>query len=150
MPRRVAELKRLVFARHSNPWSAWTRWLSTPLVLVPLWTRRWSHAAIVGAWMADRGLRDRVVVATKASPMDKEHPLSAPEIRAAADRSLANLQTDVIDLYYAHFDDEATPLEETLQAFEELVQAGKIRYAAVSNYSPERLVEAVETAATSA
>jgi hypothetical protein len=46
------ELKRWVFARHSNPWSAWTRWLSTPLVLVPLWTRRWSHAAIVGAWMA--------------------------------------------------------------------------------------------------
>lgn len=52
MPRRFADLKHNVFARHSNPWSAWTRWLSTPLVLVPLWTRRWSHAAIVGAWMA--------------------------------------------------------------------------------------------------
>jgi hypothetical protein len=52
MSRRFAELKRTVFARHSNPWSAWTRWLSTPLVLVPLWTRRRSHAAVIGAWMA--------------------------------------------------------------------------------------------------
>ncbi|SRR6266508_1345607 len=52
MPRRFADLKHKVFARHSNPWSAWTRWLSTPLVLVPAWTRRWSHAAIIGAWMA--------------------------------------------------------------------------------------------------
>ena len=51
MVRNVAAVKRAVFARHSNPWSAWTRWLSTPLVLVPLWTRRWSHAAILGAWM---------------------------------------------------------------------------------------------------
>lgn len=52
MSHRLAGLSHTVFARHSNPWSAWTRWLSTPLVLVPLWTRRWSHAAIIGAWMA--------------------------------------------------------------------------------------------------
>ena len=52
MPSRFAEVRHMVFARHSNPWSAWTRWLSTPLVLVPLWTRRRSHAAILGAWMA--------------------------------------------------------------------------------------------------
>ncbi len=51
MPRRFPDVKHQVFARHSNPWSAWTRWLSTPLVLVPCWTRRWSHAAVVGAWM---------------------------------------------------------------------------------------------------
>src|SRR4051812_25267051 len=61
---------------------------------------------ILGAWMADRGVRDRVVVATKASKLEKEHPLSAAEIRTAAERSLRNLQTDVIDLYYAHYDDE--------------------------------------------
>ncbi|MGY1813908.1 aldo/keto reductase [Blastococcus sp. SYSU D00820] len=101
---------------------------------------------ILGAWMAARGLRDRMVVATKASPGRKEHPLSAPEIRAAAERSLRNLQTDRIDLYYAHYDDGTTPLEETLQAFDELVQAGKVRYAAASNYSAERLTEALETA----
>ena len=101
---------------------------------------------ILGTWMAARGVRDRVVVATKASPMDKEHPLSAPEIRAACERSLRNLQTDRIDLYYAHRDDESTPLDETLQAFDELVQAGKVRYVAASNYSAQRLTEAMETA----
>src|SRR5215212_8572369 len=100
---------------------------------------------ILGAWMAARGNRDSVVVATKASRMKKEHPLAAGEIRAAAERSLRNLQTDVIDVYYAHYDDESTPLEETLRAFDELVQAGKVRYVAGSNYSAARLTEALET-----
>jgi aryl-alcohol dehydrogenase-like predicted oxidoreductase len=102
---------------------------------------------ILGDWMASRGTRDGLVVATKASPMKKEHPLAAGEIRAAAERSLRNLQTDRIDLYYAHYDDETTPLEETLTAFDELVQAGKVRYVAASNYSAERLTEALETSA---
>ena len=102
---------------------------------------------ILGRWMAERGLRDRMVVATKASPGEKEHPLSAPEIRAAAERSLRNLQVDTIDLYYAHYDDDTTPLEETLTAFDELVQAGKVRYVAASNYSAKRLTEALDTAA---
>jgi len=99
---------------------------------------------ILGRWMAERGMRDRVVVATKASPGEKEHPLSAPEIRAAAERSLRNLQTDHIDLYYAHYDDQTTPLEETLTAFDELVQAGKVRHVAASNYSAQRLTEALD------
>jgi aryl-alcohol dehydrogenase-like predicted oxidoreductase len=111
---------------------------------------RGASEEILGNWMAERGLRDRMVVATKASPRgadgDKEHPLSAPQLRAAAERSLRNLQTDHIDLYYAHFDDETTPLDETLTAFDELVQAGKVRYAAASNYSAERLTEALQTA----
>jgi aryl-alcohol dehydrogenase-like predicted oxidoreductase len=97
---------------------------------------------ILGAWMASRGNRDRMVVATKASRQGKEHPLAAGEIAAAAERSLRNLQTDTIDLYYAHWDDPTTPLEETLTAFDELVRAGKVRYIAASNYSPERLTEA--------
>ncbi len=100
---------------------------------------------ILGAWMAERGRRDRVVVATKASRGEKEHPLAAAEIRAAAERSLRNLQTDRIDVYYAHYDDETTPLEETLTAFDELVQAGKVRYVAASNYSAKRLTEALDT-----
>src|SRR5215212_7058197 len=99
---------------------------------------------ILGAWMASRGTRDGVVVATKASPGQKEHPLAAGEIRAAAERSLRNLQTDVIDVYYAHRDDETTPLEETLTAFDELVRAGKVRSVAASNYSAKRLTEALE------
>ncbi|TFV64776.1 aldo/keto reductase [Geodermatophilus sp. DF01-2] len=100
---------------------------------------------ILGNWMAERGMRDRMVVATKASRLEKERPLSAAEIRTAVEGSLRRLQTDRIDLYYAHYDDEATPLEETLRAFDELVQAGKVRYVAASNYSPERLTEALET-----
>jgi aryl-alcohol dehydrogenase-like predicted oxidoreductase len=100
---------------------------------------------ILGGWMAERSLRDRMVVATKASPQQKEHPLAAGEIRAAAERSLRNLQTDRIDLYYAHYDDGTTPLEETLTAFDELVQAGKVLHVAASNYSPARLTEALET-----
>jgi aryl-alcohol dehydrogenase-like predicted oxidoreductase len=100
---------------------------------------------ILGRWMVERGMRDRVVAATKASRGDKEHPLSGPEIRAAAERSLRNLQVDTIDLYYAHYDDETTPLEETLTAFDELVQAGKVRHIAASNYSAKRLTEALET-----
>ena len=100
---------------------------------------------ILGAWMAARGNRDSVVVATKASRQKKEHPLAAGEIREAAERSLRNLRTDVIDVYYAHYDDETTPLEETLTAFDELVRAGKVRYVAASNYSAPRLTEALET-----
>jgi len=104
---------------------------------------------ILGAWMADRGVRDQVVVATKASRGSKagpkEHPLSANEIQAACERSLRNLRTDRIDLYYAHHDDETTPLEETMTAFDELVRAGKVRHVAASNYAPARLAEALET-----
>ncbi|MEX5719783.1 aldo/keto reductase [Geodermatophilus maliterrae] len=100
---------------------------------------------ILGGWMADRGLRDRVVVATKASPQQKRHPLAAGEVRAAAERSLRNLRTDRIDVYYAHYDDETTPLEETLTAFDELVRSGKVLHVAASNYSPARLTEALET-----
>ena len=80
---------------------------------------------ILGDWMAARGARDRIVLATKASPGKKEHPLAAGEIRAAAERSLRNLRTDHIDLYYAHYDDATTPLEETLTAFDELVRAAE-------------------------
>ncbi len=106
---------------------------------------RGASEEILGNWMAERGLRDRMVVATKASRLDKEHPLSAAEIRTAVEGSLRRLRTDRIDLYYAHYDDGSTPLEETLRAFDELVQAGRVRYVAASNYSPERLTEALET-----
>src|SRR5918997_4021880 len=106
---------------------------------------RGASEEILGTWMAERGQRDRVVVATKASRLEKEHPLSAAEIRTAVEGSLRRLQTDRIDLYYAHYDDESTPLEETLRAFDELVQAGKGRDVAASKYSPERLTQGLET-----
>src|SRR3712207_5515987 len=123
---------------------------ATPSTLAPFVDTAESYGdgtseRILGAWMAERGVRDRLVVATKASPMKKEHPLSVGEIRAAAERSLRNLRTDVIDLYYAHYDDETTPLEATLQAFDELVRSGKVLHVAASNYSPQRLTEALDT-----
>ena len=106
---------------------------------------RGASEEILGNWMTERGLRDRMVVATKASRLEKEHPLSAAEIRTAVEGSLRRLRTDRIDLYYAHYDDGSTPLEETLRAFDGLVQAGKVRYVAASNYSPDRLTEALGT-----
>jgi aryl-alcohol dehydrogenase-like predicted oxidoreductase len=123
---------------------------ATPGGLAPFVDTAESYTAgeserILGAWMAERGVRDRVVVATKASRTGKEHPLAAGEIRSAAERSLRNLRTDTIDLYYAHRDDVTTPLEETLGAFDELVRSGKVRYVVASNYSAARLAEALET-----
>ena len=96
---------------------------------------------IIGAWMADRGNRDRVTVATKVSTHPAFSGLAGENVRAAADASLQRLGTDRIDLYYAHFDDEQTPLEETVAAFSGLVDAGKIRAIGVSNYTAERVEE---------
>jgi aryl-alcohol dehydrogenase-like predicted oxidoreductase len=101
---------------------------------------------IIGSWMAARGNRDSVVVATKVSQHPEFRGLAASNIAAAADASLARLQSDHIDLYYAHFDDAATPLEETLGAFNDLVLAGKVRYLGISNYSAERIREWIEIA----
>ncbi|GAA1803767.1 aldo/keto reductase [Planosporangium flavigriseum] len=96
---------------------------------------------IIGRWMAARGNRDQMVVATKVSQHPEAKGLSRPTIRRAIDASLRRLQTDHVDLYYAHFDDPDTPLEETVSAFGELVREGKVRYIAASNYTAERLAE---------
>jgi aryl-alcohol dehydrogenase-like predicted oxidoreductase len=101
---------------------------------------------IIGRWMSQRGNRDSVVIGTKVSQHPDFRGLSASNIAAAADASLQRLGTDSIDLYYAHFDDAATPLEETVTAFNDLVVAGKVRHVAVSNYSAERIEEWVTIA----
>jgi len=98
---------------------------------------------ILGRWMAARGNRDRVVVATKVGKLAGLTGLSAKTVRAAAEGSLRRLGTDRIDLYYAHADDPATPLEETLGAFDALVREGKVRHVAASNYGAARLAEAL-------
>ena len=97
--------------------------------------------SIIGRWMADRGNRSDVVIATKVSQHPEFRGLSATNVAAAADASLARLGTDYIDLYYAHFDDENTPLEETVAAFDALVTEGKVRYIGISNFSAERVSE---------
>ena len=98
---------------------------------------------ILGRWMAARGNRDRMVIATKVGKLPGLAGLSATTIRAAAEGSLRRLRTDRIDLYYAHADDAATPLEETLGEFDALVREGKVRHIAASNYSAARLAEAL-------
>ena len=98
---------------------------------------------IIGRWMAARGNRQRMVVATKVGSASAAKGLAAATIGHAVDASLKRLAVDVIDLYYAHIDDAATPLEETLGAFDSLIKAGKVRYIAASNYSAPRLAEAL-------
>jgi aryl-alcohol dehydrogenase-like predicted oxidoreductase len=100
---------------------------------------------VIGRWMADRGNRDDVVVATKVGGGRGAVRNLRPEtIEREARASLERLQTDRIDLYYAHFDDEDTPLEETLRAFDALVRAGAVRHVGASNYTAERLTAALE------
>ena len=100
---------------------------------------------IIGRWMADRGNRDELVIATKVGGgKGAVRSLSAATIEREAKASLKRLQTDRIDLYYAHFDDEETPLGESLAAFDALVQDGTARAIGASNYSPGRLTEALE------
>ncbi len=102
---------------------------------------------IIGEWMAARDNRDAILIATKVGKLAGLDNLRAETIRRAADASLGRLGVDRIDLYYAHFDDTETPLAETLGAFGELIDAGKVRAIAASNYSGARLTEALETAA---
>ncbi|HEX3959600.1 MAG TPA: aldo/keto reductase [Trebonia sp.] len=101
---------------------------------------------MIGAWVKARGNRDQVIVATKVSQHPQFRGLKAANIAAACEASLERLQADHIDLYYAHYDDASTPLEETVGAFGELQRAGKVRYVGVSNYTGARLREWIAAA----
>ena len=103
---------------------------------------------IIGKWMKERKNRQDIVLATKVGSETKEHgfDISKKHILKSVDESLQRLGTDYIDLYYTHFDDNKTPVEETLSAYDEIVKAGKVRYIAASNVSPERLIESFEVA----
>jgi aryl-alcohol dehydrogenase-like predicted oxidoreductase len=98
---------------------------------------------IIGEWFAARGRRDDVVLATKVGSLASRKGLSGANIAAAVDDSLRRLQTDRIDLYWAHQDDPDTPQEETLAAFDGLVRAGKVRAIGASNFKPDRLTSAL-------
>lgn len=101
---------------------------------------------IIGKWMKSRSNRQDIVLATKVGSETKEHgfDISKKHILKSVDESLQRLQTDHIDLYYTHFDDNITPVEETLSAYDEIIKAGKVRYIAASNLSPERLKASFE------
>lgn len=105
--------------------------------------------SVIGNWLQKRGRRDDVIIATKfgmeMSPDEKG--LSREYMFKSVDRSLQRLKTDYIDLYQAHMDDNKTPLEETLGAFGELIDAGKVRAIGASNYEAARLAEALDVSA---
>ncbi|NDG69423.1 MAG: aldo/keto reductase, partial [Actinobacteria bacterium] len=99
---------------------------------------------IIGDWMAKCGNRQKMIIATKVAKLDTRPGLKAANIKAACNESLQRLKSDYIDLYYAHQDDLNTPIEESLGAFDELIKAGKVRYIAASNFTPERLQESLD------
>ncbi|MDJ0039719.1 aldo/keto reductase [Pantoea allii] len=101
---------------------------------------------IIGKWLKKSGKRDKIVLATKVGiEMSLEKKGLKPDyIHQAVEDSLRRLQTDVIDLYQAHRDDDSTPLADTLNAFDALIKAGKVRAIGASNYSATRLQEALD------
>ncbi|ACU40714.1 aldo/keto reductase [Actinosynnema pretiosum subsp. pretiosum] len=101
---------------------------------------------VLGSWLAKRGRRDDVVIATKVGMLEGLDNQRADTVEKAVEGSLRRLGVDRIDLYYAHRDDPETPLVETLAAYDRLVKAGKIRHAAASNFSGDRLREAAAIA----
>ena len=98
---------------------------------------------VMGKWLARRGRRDDVVIMTKVGSLAARKGLAPANIAAAVEDSLRRLQTDYLDVYFAHIDDATAPLEDTLDAFSRLVDAGKVRAMGASNYNAGRLREAL-------
>ena len=94
---------------------------------------------IIGNWMKKRGNRTQMIIATKVGKLDTKPGLSPSNIISACEDSLKRLGSDYIDIYYSHQDDLDTPIEQTLGAYDSLIKAGKVRYIAASNFTPERL-----------
>lgn len=103
---------------------------------------------IIGNWMAQRKNRQQVIIATKVGsiPGANKKSLAKDYILKSVDESLKRLKTDYIDLYQSHYDDAATPIEDTLEIYDQLIRAGKVRWIGASNFSAARLTEALETA----
>ena len=104
---------------------------------------------IIGKWMRQRGNRDKVIVATKggADMGQGKKDLSKKYIGKAVEDSLQRLQTDYIDLYQTHWDDDTTPVEETLDVYARLIKEGKVRWIGASNLTPARLTASLEASA---
>ena len=100
--------------------------------------------SIIGEWMANRGNRSEMIIATKVAKLPTRPGLSPANIASAVEDSLRRLRTDYIDLYYAHEDDEKVSQEEYLTAFDKLVRDGKVRHLGASNFSAERLKSAAK------
>lgn len=104
--------------------------------------------AILGEWMRSRGNRDRIILITKmGGEIDGHKGLSAANVQRAAEASLKRLQTDYIDVYFSHFPDPETPHEETLAAYQKLIEAGKVRIVGASNFDGDQLRQALDASA---
>ncbi|MAO16382.1 aldo/keto reductase [Flagellimonas marinaquae] len=105
---------------------------------------------ILGKWMKDRGVRENVSIHTKVgSDMGQGgKDISKPYILKAIEDSLKRLRTDYIDLYYTHWDDDKTPVTETLEAYQELLEQGKVKHIGASNLSSERLKASLKASRT--
>lgn len=103
--------------------------------------------AIIGEWMESRGVRKDMLIGTKTGLGKATGKLMPAKVAAALNASLERLRTDYVDLYYAHSDDESTPLEEAVAAYDAIYRAGKVREIGASNYSAERLSAILATAA---
>jgi aryl-alcohol dehydrogenase-like predicted oxidoreductase len=101
---------------------------------------------ILGEWMHQRNNRDKIIIATKVgADMGLGHKdLTKKYILKAAEDSLLRLQTDYIDLYQTHWDDDITPVDETLEAYAQLVKEGKVKWIGASNLTPERLKKSID------
>ncbi|MCJ8158314.1 aldo/keto reductase [Sphingomonas sp. LaA6.9] len=104
---------------------------------------------VIGRWLKQRGRRDDILIATKVGMMPGEggSGLAPARIAAAAEASLTRLNTDYVDLYYAHQDDPAVPQQAVIEAFDRLVLAGKVRALGASNFTAERLASALDISA---
>jgi len=102
--------------------------------------------AMIGEWLASRGQRDRIAIATKVAKWPKQRGLSAANIASAVEGSLRRLRTDHIDVYYAHEDDTSVDQTEYVAAFDRLVREGKVHTLGASNFTPERLQSALAIA----
>ncbi|MEE2060368.1 aldo/keto reductase [Rhodococcus artemisiae] len=96
---------------------------------------------VLGEWMAERGNRSEIVIATKVGGLPTRPGLSRENVDPALDESLKRLQTDYVDLYYAHYDDDAVSIAEQVQIAHALVGSGRVRHIALSNFTPERMRE---------
>ncbi|PRH76822.1 alcohol dehydrogenase [Streptomyces solincola] len=102
---------------------------------------------VIGDWLASRGNRADVVIATKAGAHPDFKGLAPATLKGALDQSLRRLRTDHVDLFYTHYDDPSVPVEEFVPVLDQFVKDGKVRAVAASNITPERLQEALDFAA---
>lgn len=105
--------------------------------------------SIIGKWSAERKNRDKIILSTKVGSQNKDRPknISRSFILKSVEDSLRRLRTDYIDLYQTHFDDEVTPVEETLSAYQQLIKEGKVRVIGTSNMSPNRILQSLKASA---